>query len=60
MPAFPADMTGDTGDTSEDLQLVIQMYEEKLGRPLTVEEHFKISTMFNANIGGNASILTEE
>lgn len=59
MPTYPSDTSEVIQDHSEDQQLVIEMYEERLGRPLTPEELLKISTMFNSEVGEDPFLSTE-
>lgn len=59
MPTYPSDTSEVIQDHSEDQQLVIEMYEERLGRRLTPEELSKISMMFNSEVGEDPFSFTE-
>jgi len=57
MFGFPSDNEEEIQDHSEDKQLMIELQEEKLGRPLNPQELFEISRMFDSEVGEPNSLV---
>jgi hypothetical protein len=57
MFGFPSDNEEEIQDHSEDKQLMIELWEEKLGRRLNPQELFEMERMFNSKVGESNSLV---